>query len=113
MNWFSTKIRVALLIEGVGLVRYMDSVHVFQAENFGEAKQCALKLGHEHEEECLNSDQQRVHWRFKEIISLDLLGAELSSGCEVYSEPVELRPDEHEPFDIDFDPQASQPTQTL
>jgi hypothetical protein len=113
MNWFSTKIRVALLIEDAGLVSYMDSVHVFQAKDFDEAKQRALELGRGHEEEYLNSDQQRVRWRFKEIVSLDLLGSELSNGCEVYSEPVKLGSDEHLPFDVNFDPQFSRPTQTI
>jgi hypothetical protein len=44
MDWFSTKVRVACLIEGVGLVRYMDSIHIFHAENFDEAMQRALVL---------------------------------------------------------------------
>jgi hypothetical protein len=113
MNWYSTKVRVALLIESVGLVRYMDSVHVFQASDSDDAKRRALELGCGHEEEYLNSDQQHVRWCFKEIISLDLLGTELSSGCEVYSEPVKLGPEEHLPFDTDFDPQSSLPTQTV
>jgi hypothetical protein len=113
MNWFSAKIRVACLIEGPGLVQYMDSIHVFRAENFDTAMKSAVNLGRRHEEEYINSKQERVRWRLKEIISLDILGEDLVDGAEVYSEPVEPKPMEHFDFGAEFDPGVSVPTQTL
>jgi hypothetical protein len=113
VNWFSTKVRVACLIEGVGLVRYMDSIHVFHAENFDEAMQRALVLGRGHEEEYVNSNQEHVRWRLKEIVSLDILQQGLSDGIEIYSEPVEPGLTEFFDYDAKFNPDTSTPTQTI
>ena len=113
MSWFSTKVRIACLIEGQGAVDYMDSVYVFRAKDFEEAFQCAFKLGCSQEEEYLNFENRRVSWRFKEIISLDIIRSRAINGAEVYSEPVELAPGEQIPFDAEFHPEDSKPTQAV
>ena len=113
MDWFSAKVRMACLIEGVGLVRYMDSIHVFQAENFDAAMQRALVLGRGHEEEYVNSSQEHVRWRLKEIVSLDILRQGLSDGIEIYSEPAEPGLTEFFDYDVKFNPDTSTPTQTI
>jgi len=113
MDWFSAKIRVACLIKGVGLVRYMDSIHVFQAENFDAALERALTLGRGHEEEYVNSSQEQVRWRLKEIVSLDMLRQGLVDGIEIYSEPVAPGPTDLFDYEVAFNPDASTPIQTI
>lgn len=113
MSWFSAKIRVACLVDGVGLARYMDSVHLFIASDYANAMARALALGHAHEEEYLNADNVRVRWKLAAIVSLDSLGDELRDGIEVYSEPVEPSPEELVAFDHEFHPERSEPTQSV
>jgi hypothetical protein len=91
----------------------MDSIHVFQAENFDEAMQRALVLGRGHEEEYVNSSQEQVRWRLKEIVSLDILRQGLSDGIEIYSEPVEPEPTDRLDDEVTFNPEASTPIQTI
>ena len=112
-NWFSTKIRMVCLIEPNGAQRYMDSVFVFQSEDFDVAFRRALDVGRGQEKEYLNADGKRVKWRLKEIISLDILEVESLDGVEGYSEPVNLNDTEAIPFDADLHPEASRPTQTV
>ncbi len=113
MKWFSANLRVACLIEGIGLTRYTHSVHVFQAEDFAEAMRRALDIGTGHEEEYANADGRRVRWRLAAVISLDLVGDDLTDGAEVYSEPVEVGSDVKIDFDYEFHPEQSKPTQTI
>jgi hypothetical protein len=109
MKWFSSKVRLVVLLEKEGAWRYADSVLVFRAADFGEAFQRALALGRELEEEYLNGEGEKVRWRLKEIVSLDVLDDDLD-GAEVYSEPVALEPGEGYTFDVRFEPEKSQPT---
>ncbi|MBN9164885.1 MAG: hypothetical protein BGO98_48270 [Myxococcales bacterium 68-20] len=113
MSWFSAKVRIACLVEGVGLSQYMDCLHIFIAVDFADAQARAIALGHTHEEECLNADNARVRWKFAEIVTLDCLGEELRDGVEVYSEPSGPSPNELVSFDHEFYPERSQPTQTI
>ena len=113
LNWFSAKIRMACLIEPKGGHRYGDSVFLFQSTDFDSAFKKALEIGRQHEETYLNAEEQRVMWKLKEIISLDIIISKSLDGAEVYSEPVDLLPGESIPFNIKFHPEQSTPTQTV
>lgn len=113
MEWFSTKVRLVCLVEDTGALHYMDSVYIFRAEDFSTAFQRALELGRNQEEEYVNTDDKRVIWKFKEVISLDIIRKETLDGAEVYSEPGNLSSDEIFAFDVEFHPEQSQPTQTI
>jgi hypothetical protein len=112
-------VRLAVLVDPEGAVQYSDSVFVFQVENCDDGSELrrrafarALKLGIEQEEEYLNEAGDRVRWRLKEVVTLDLLGDELLDGMEVTSDLVDLEPDATISFDAVFNPEASKPTQT-
>ncbi|WP_437290962.1 DUF4288 domain-containing protein [Sorangium sp. So ce406] len=113
VSWFSSKIRIACLIESEGIHRYMDSVHLFKASDFSDAMKRALDLGKAHEQEYLNADGKRVRWLLASVISLDLIGDDVMDGVEVYSEPVEVPAGEVVDFDHRFSPEKSEPTQTV
>ena len=112
MRWYSSKVRLVVLMEKQGATRYSDSVFLFRAEDFDQAFQRALELGRAQEEEYVGGEGEKVRWRLKEVVSLDVLGDELD-GAEVYSEPVSLAPGEAYAFDVAFEPEKSQPTQTV
>jgi hypothetical protein len=113
-QWFSTKIRLACLIVPKGLHSYMDSIFIFRCAGFEEAFLRALEIGKSRESRYMNSDQQLVEWKLKEIISLDIISSEsLESGTEVYSEPVEPLPSEQTLSYGEFHPENSKPTQTI
>jgi hypothetical protein len=111
-GWYSTKIRYAVLIEGTGLVRYMDSVLLLKADDFDDLFRRTLDRGKRDEKEFLNGDGQRVRWRLASIISVDWVGEEIADWQEVYSEPVSVPEDEDVPFEHEFQPETSSPTQT-
>ncbi|MCP4681494.1 MAG: DUF4288 domain-containing protein [Desulfobacterales bacterium] len=91
----------------------MDSVYVFLEGDFDGAMRRAIHLGRSEEEECMNKYGERVRWRLKEVISLEIIRSESLDGAEVYSEPVDLEPGEIIPFDQTFNPEDSDPTQTI
>jgi hypothetical protein len=113
MSWFSSKIRLVCLIEPKGAVRYQDSVLIFTAKDFEDALRRAVTLGKSKEEEYRNIEGQRVVWQLKEVISLDKIPGESLDGAEVYSEPIDLASGEIIPFDTEFHPELSKPTQTI
>jgi hypothetical protein len=113
-QWFSTKVRLACLSEKKGLLRHNDSIYVFQCRDFDDAFLKALELGKSQETSYLNADQELINWRLKEIVSLDVIATEwLYAGAEVYSEPVQPQAGERIPFDFEFHPEDSRPTQTI
>jgi len=111
-QWFSTRIRLACIIEQKGLRRFMDSIYVFRSTDFDDAFRRAIDIGRSQEKSYLNDANESVEWRLKEIISLDLIRPQSLDGAEVYSEPVEPATSD---FLIDnaFHPEDSNPTQTL
>ena len=113
MTWFSARVRLVCLIENEGATRYMDNVYVFLGRDFDGAMQRAIDLGRSEEEEYMNKYGERVRWRLKEVISLDMIRSESLDGAEVYSEPVDLEPGEIIPFDQTFNPEDLEPTQTI
>jgi hypothetical protein len=101
------------LIEPKGGYSYMDSVILFQSTDFDSAFTKALQLGRKREESYLNDENHQVVWKLKEIISLDIIDFNSLDGVEVYSETVDLDPGELIPFNAEFRPEQSQPTQTI
>lgn len=91
----------------------MDSVIVFRSTDFGSAFTRVLDMGRKRETIYLNDENRRVVWKLKEIISLDIIDSETLDGVEVYSEPVDLNPGELIPFNTEFHPEQSQPTQSI
>ena len=111
-QWFSTRIRLAYIIEQKGLRRFMDSIYVFRSTDIDDAFRRAIDIGRSQEKSYLNDANESVEWRLKEIISLDLIKPPSLDGAEVYSEPVEPSARDFL-FDTAFHPEDSNPTQTL
>ena len=112
-GWFSSKVRLVVLAEGGGAVRYADSVYLFRAADYDAALQRALVLGRGQEQEYVGGEGKRIRWRLKEIVSLDAIDAADLDGVELYAEPVALTAGESYGFDAAFTPETSQPTQTI
>lgn len=112
-HWFSTKVRLVLLLEEQGATRYMDSVFTFRATDFQGAFERALELGRGQEQTYANAEGRRVAWRLVRVVSLDQIASESLDGAEVYSEPVPLPEGEVIPFAAEFEPEKSAPTQTV
>jgi hypothetical protein len=112
-RWFSSKVRMICLIEPEGGHHYMDSVIVFQSTDFDSAFTKALEIGRKREEIYLNDENHQVVWKLKEIISLDVIDFGTLDGVEVYSESVGLNLGELIPFNTEFHPEQSQPTQSI
>ena len=111
-NWFTSRVRLAVLIEGEGAVRFADSVYVFTASDFDAALRRAVDLGRAAETTYTNADGEFVRWRLSEVLTLDQLGRGDLDGAEVYSEPVDLPQGLSIEFDHRFAPEHSQPGQT-
>lgn len=111
--WFSAKVRLVLLIAGSDAVEYRDSIFVFRSTDFPPAFQRALAIGRSQEEQYENAEGRLVRWRFKEIVSLDIIQTDELDGAEVYSEPVDLEEGAKIEFETSFEPELSKPTQTI
>jgi hypothetical protein len=110
-KWFSTKLRFAVMVESVGGNTLNDCVFLLRASDFDTAFEKSIKIGEASQAQYQNANGQKVQWRFMEVISLDVIESEDLDGCEVYSEPVHLS--ELIPFEVEFNPKASKPVQTL
>ena len=111
-SWFSGRIRFAIIIETIGLHRYSDSVYLFQAMDFETAFQKIIEIGYNNEDSYVNGDNQKVVWKFSEVISLDIIRSESLEGAEIYSEPVSGE-DPSWTIEQEFHPELSEPTQTV
>jgi hypothetical protein len=107
--WFSACVRLAVLVEGIGINSYWQSVFVFRSSTRDEAFVRALELGLSLETTYPNAEGHEVRWRLAEVQTLDELASDDIDGAEVYSEPFAPRPDEEIPFDADFRPEERQP----
>ena len=113
-QWYSARLRMVCLIEGEGATSFQDSVVLARAADFDEAFQRALEIGRSREKEYeKNKGGERVCWRLKEVLGLEVVLAETLDGAEVYSDPVELPDDARDPFDAEYSPELSEPTQTI
>ena len=111
-SWFSGRIRFAIIVETIGLHRYSDSIYLVRAIDFETAFQKIIEIGRNNEDSYVNGDNQKVVWRFAEIISLDLIRSESLDGAEVYSEPV-WEEDPSWTIDREFYPELSEPSNTI
>lgn len=111
-NWYSAKLRFVVLLEKSGAVHGDDSIYLLRSDSFDAAFARALEIGRRAEHEYLGGTGEQVRWRFKEIVTLDVLRAADLDGVEVHSEFTSLADTEHYDFDHVFQPEASQPHQT-
>ena len=111
-DWFSAMLRLVVLVEGVGASRRVRSLVLFRAADWVEARERALRLGREAERSYLGGTGEQVRWRFEAVETIDLLGAEIADGREVYAEPVDLDVGEGIAFDAEFRPEESEPGQS-
>lgn len=112
-EWFSAKLRFAIMIEPVGADTLNDCVVVFRATDFEPAFDKAISIGKAKEEKYKNAYGRIVAWKLVEIISLDILGPTIRDGQEVYSEPVHLRKKDVIPYGTKFRPRKSKTIQTV
>ena len=112
-SWFSTKLRFAVMVEPEGARILNDCVFLLRASNFGAALERAIAIGEASQKKYRNNHGQHVHWKFAEVISLDMIRSETLDGCEVHSDVVPLKGEELLPFDAKLDPRASKPVQTI
>jgi Domain of unknown function (DUF4288) len=87
--WFSTSVRLIMLVEGEEPGPSLKSVFVFDAPGWGEARREALRLGRTKETRYQNGAGCRVRWALLEVMTLDELGLLEESGTEVYSEALD------------------------
>jgi len=83
--WFSTCVRLIIIVEDEGAGPFLDCVFVFQASGWDEARVAALRLGRSKETEYRNGVGQRVRWALVDIVTLDELGTLERGGTEVFS----------------------------
>jgi hypothetical protein len=112
-EWYSAKLRFAVMVETKGADLLYDCVFLFRAADFDMAFERAIKIGETQETEYRNGDAKRVNWKFSEIISLDVILAADLDGAEICADPVFLSKEETIPFETKFDPRLSKPTQTI
>ncbi len=114
MNWFSARVRMACVVENSRWAnRYWDSIFVFRAIDFRDARRRAIQLAREEEEEYLNPEHNCVRWRLKELLTLDIIRKQTIDGAEVFCESLEIPEDEDIDFDTVFHPEQSEPVQTI
>jgi hypothetical protein len=107
--WFSACVRLAVLVDEVGINSYWQSVFVFRAPSREEAFVRALALGRGQEATYDNGDGEEVRWRLMKVETLDELASEDLDGAEVYSDRFDPLPDDDTPFDAEFRPEEYQP----
>lgn len=91
----------------------MDTIVTFRARGFEHAFVRALELGRREESDYRNTEGERVVWRLKDILSLDMIPDETLDGVEVHCEISEVPETDVVPFDSKFFPERSQPQQTI
>jgi Domain of unknown function (DUF4288) len=101
------------MVEPVGGETLNDCIYLFRAVDFAAAFLRAITLGELAQKECRNAEGRRVLWRFKEVISLDIIRTNDLDGAEIYSEPIHLKKEETIPFETQFRPSRSNPLQTI
>jgi hypothetical protein len=110
-SWFSANARVVCFVDR--RPKYtMDCLHVFRSLDWQEAFRRALDLGRSHEKKYENADGEAVEWRFKEVVTLDILPEELD-GAEVHSLMLPISTEEGRRMLAPFAPEQSDPSQTI
>lgn len=112
-TWYTAKLRFVVMVEPVGGDTLNDCIYLFRAVDFGAAFQRAITIGESAQKQYHNVEGRRVLWRFKEVISLDIIRTNDLDGAEIYSEPIHLKKEEIIPFETQFYPSGSNPIQTI
>ncbi len=108
--WFSTCVRLVIIVESEGAGPFVDCVFVFEASGWDEARVAALRLGRSKESEYRNGVGQRVRWALVDVVTLDELGALERGGVEVYSIASDADVDASSiTIDSNFRPEMSEP----
>lgn len=107
LMWYSGLAVFAVHIEGNPYYRTHSNLYLVQACDDRAAFDLVLRQAKLEEEQFVNADGRLVRWLLIRIETLDLLGTNLRSGQEVYSEPgpnvavgtvnFEFSPDQHKP----------------
>ncbi len=113
-GWYSAKVRLAAVVESVGVLMHMDRIHLFRAAGWEQARERALEVWRRHEQRYVNGDGRTVEWKLKELLTLDIIAAPSLDGAEVYSDLIEVAPDDVDARpDQPFAPEASRPFQAI
>jgi hypothetical protein len=112
-EWYSAKLRFAVMVEPDGADLLYDRVFLFKATDFDAAFERAIRIGEAQQEEYRNGDDRRVIWKFSAVFSLDVIVAADLDGAEICADPIFLAKKDRIPFATEFNPQLSKPTQTI
>lgn len=112
LEWFSAKLRSVILVENKGALHYVDSVHIFRANDWSTALTRAIQLGRTHERIDTNEFGQQVRWAFAEVLTLDSLAGDELDGIEVNTEFSDVPGSVAFVFETQFAPETSSPAQT-
>lgn len=109
--WFSAQIRLICYIAGSAKY-YRDTVLIFRASSWDDAQTRGVALGRSHEEEYQDADGLPVHWRLKEVVTLDWIGDGDLDGVEVHSHLLPVG-DVPVPREGELTTHMSEPTQSV
>lgn len=112
-EWYSAQLRLVAVIEGIGSDLYMDQVHVFLAADWRDAMARALEIGRGEEDEYVNANGHLLAWCFKEILTLDIIGPSIADGAEIHSAFVDVPANEHVSAHATFEPEKSEPRNSI
>lgn len=93
MNWYIAKL-VFQILNKSETHQFDEQLRLIQAVNENEAIEKALKIGKTEEDEFVNSENQKVHWKFQAITSLHAV-KNLENGTELCSQILEKRAEEN------------------
>jgi hypothetical protein len=115
VNFYSARLLLVILIDD-GRPRkthtWDEIVITFRARDFAHALSRAVEIGRSHETEYLNCDHHRVRWALVEVTTLDRVGKRVD-GAEVASRLMRRRSKTAIPFDAQFHPEDSSPSQSF
>lgn len=112
-QWYSARVQLVAIVEPGRANSVMDSIHVFRASDWDDALRRAVALGRGHEQEYVNADGDRVQWRLREVLSLDLIRADDIDGAEVHSAISDVTADDALSLATELHPERSRPAQTI
>jgi hypothetical protein len=115
VNFYSARLQFVVLVDE-GRPRkthtWDEMVVVFRARDFSHAFTRALEIGRAQETEYLNCSGQKVRWALVEVENVDVVGKRVN-GKEVASRLSRRRSKAAIPFDTDFHPEDSKPSQSF
>ena len=92
MNWYIAKL-VFQIINNSETQQFDEQLRLIQASDYSEAFANAEAIGAKEEDDFLNSDNQRVVWKFQAITHLFEI-TNLENGAELCSQIIEKKPNE-------------------